>query len=189
MEYKLATSTTVDRSRTVQPHRSAARCAPIRQSVRVPRRLPYTDGSVIAVPLRTGGYALGVVAAHDGHGGVIGYFFDRKYVALPALEYLDRLTPASAVRVMRFGDLGLVRGTWPVLGPLGGWVSDDWPIPAFGRRDLSGRAYRVTYDPSDLADACREEVISDEEVNRLPRDALSGSGAVERVLTELATRS
>lgn len=150
------------------------------------RRLPYRDGDWFAVPLRDGhGYGVGIVARHDGRGGVIGYLFDHRSEKVPTLEEVSGFRPSEAIRVMRFGDLGLVKGQWPVLGQRGEWQPDEWPIPDFGRREPTGRAFRVIYSADDLRGPVREEPITDSACDKLPRDALSGSGAVERVLTEL----
>lgn len=152
----------------------------------MPRRLPYSDGDWFAVPLRDGaGYGVGVVARHDRRGGVIGYFFNLRSEDVPTMDDVTGLHPSDAIRVMRFGDLGLIKGQWPILGKRDDWQADDWPIPAFGRREPTGRAFRVIYSSDDLRGPVREEAISDQECDRLPRDALSGAGAVERVLTQL----
>lgn len=152
----------------------------------MPRRLPYGDGDWFAVPLREGGgYGVGVVARHDRRGGVIGYFFPLRSDEAPTLADVAGLRPSDALRVMRFGDLGLIKGQWPILGKLEDWRDEDWPIPPFGRREPTGRAFRVIYSAGDLRGPAREEPISDEECDRLPRDALSGAGAVELVLTQL----
>ena len=150
------------------------------------RPLPYSDGDWFAVPLRDGGgYGVGVVARHDRRGGVIGYLFSLRSEDVPSLDDVAGLRPSDAIRVMRFGDLGLIKGQWPILGKLEDWRPEDWPIPAFGRREPTGRAFRVIYTAEDLRGPVREEPISDEECDRLPRDALSGAGAVELVLTQL----
>lgn len=43
----------------------------------------------------------------------------------------------------------------------------------------------MIYSSKDLRGPVKEEPISQDECDKLPRDALSGAGAVERVLTEL----
>jgi hypothetical protein len=149
-------------------------------------RLPYGDGDWFAVPLRdVSGFAVGMVARHDSQGGVIGYFFNTRWDEAPTVADVAVLGPSEVIRVIRFGALGLIEGRWPVLGKLEDWEADDWPIPVFGRRDISGRAFRVTYSGEDLTDPVREEPISEDECDTLPRDALGGAGAVERVLTAL----
>lgn len=153
---------------------------------RVSKSLPYADGDLIAVPLRDeAGYAVGLIAAHDGLGGVIGYFFNQRFEEAPSLEAASALGSPDVLRAMRFGDLGLVKGGWIVLGEYPEWRPCDWPIPVFGRREPTGRAFKVMYSAKDLRGPEREEAITDGECDLLPRDALSGSGAVERVLTHL----
>ena len=150
------------------------------------RSVPYRDGDLFAVPLRSGGgYGVGVVARHDGRGGVLGYLFGKFFSEVPSLDDVSRLRPSEAIRVLRFGDLGLIEKRWLVLGQVEGWNSNDWPIPAFGRREPTGGTFRVIYSAEDLRGPAREEPISDEECDRLPRDSLSGAGAVELVLTQL----
>ena len=154
----------------------------------MPRRLPYGDGDWFAVPLReNGGYGVGLVTCHDRRGGVVGYFFDLRCDGVPTLADVSGLSPSDALRVMRFGDLGLIKAQWPILGKLEDWSAEDWVLPAFGRRDPTGMAFRVIYSAEDLRGPVREEPISDDECDALPRDALSGAGAVERVLTQLLT--
>jgi hypothetical protein len=116
---------------------------------------------------------------------VIGYFFQERFTEVPLLDSLRSLEARDAVRVMRFGDLGLVKGQWPVLGRRDDWSAEEWPMPVFGRREPSGRAFRVVYSPDDLRGPVAEEPITDHECDQLPRDALSGAGAVEKVLTAL----
>lgn len=150
--------------------------------------LPYSEGDWFTVPLRQGGVALGLVSRADGHGGVIGYFFGPKRWHPVRLDDAIGLSTRDALRVMQFGDLGLLGRmpeTWPILGRLSDWDRDRWPLPDFCRRDISGKAYRVVYSDENLAGPQSEVEISDEECDKLPRDALSGAGAVERVLTHL----
>lgn len=147
------------------------------------KKLPYTNGDFVAVPLHDdGGYAVGLIVAHDGRGIVIGYFFGMRYEQVPPLAVLGGLGVSDAFRGMRFGDLGLLRSEWPVLGQHPNWCADDWPMPWFGRRGTAEKSFKVMYSAGELARPTVEEVITAGECNGLPRDALSGSVAVERVL-------
>ncbi len=151
-----------------------------------PQKLPYREGDVFAVPLRDGGYGIGIVARMDGKGAVLGYFFDRRYEAAPAAADVGRLTALDAVLIQIFGDVGLVRGTWPVIGQLRDWRREEWPMPAFGRHEeLTGRYFRVEYSDDDPNSRPHEVPISQEEFERLPEDGAAGFGFIEARLTRL----
>jgi len=98
----------------------------------------YPDGSVFLVPLRDGGLARGVVARSAPRGKLLlGYFFgprlvSRKEVALSGLE------PENTILRLRSGDLGLLKGLWPVVGKLPDWNPAEWADAV--RRDPTGHS-------------------------------------------------
>ncbi len=151
------------------------------------KQRPYNEGDAFAVPLREGGFGIGVLARalwRRTQCDTLGYFFGPKRTELPSIEELGSLDPKDALLADRFGDLGLHDGTWPVLGPLPNWNRDDWPMPVFGRVKLDndvGLAFH--YDPDDPSKELRHEELPADEVFKLPPYGLSGSGAVEIVLT------
>ena len=100
------------------------------------RRLPYCEGDWFAVPLRDTGYATGLVARADRRGGLLGYFFGPRRESPASLEDLQMLTPSDAILVGQFGDLGLLRGAWPIIGSAGAWDRAAWPMPLFARTDV-----------------------------------------------------
>ena len=58
--------------------------------------------------------------------------------------------------------------------------------PAFGRlEELTGRAFKVIYDDANPNRLVREEQVDPSELTGMPRDGLSGAGAVERILDGL----
>lgn len=145
----------------------------------------YGPGDWFAIPLREGGFAHGLVARASEKGGVVlGYFFGPRRRAIERLDDLADRRAADAVRVMRFGDLSLVDGSWPIVGRSPGWDPEDWPMPHFVRRDpLSGRAWAVLYrddDPSEV----RDEVLA-VQTDDYDRDSVLGAGAVEVVMTRM----
>ena len=150
--------------------------------------LPYTEGDVFAVPLAEDGYAVGVVARMDGQGIVVGYFFGPLRGAPPEANEFADLHAVDNVLVQRFGDVGLIRGKWPILGPLPNWRREEWPTPAFGRHEeLTSRYFRVEY-PDDYPNGLpRESQIARDEFDHLPEDGLAGFGFVEARLTQLLT--
>lgn len=150
------------------------------------RKLTYGEGDWFGVPLREGGFALGVVARMDGRGAVVGYFFGPPVEELPDVHDLDRRRPRDALTIRQFGDLRLLKGQWPVIGKSRGWSRDLWPLPAFGRVDeLGGRAWRVEYSDDDLNRPASETPIPLDEAEALPRNGILGAAAVEMVLASL----
>ncbi len=150
-----------------------------------PEKLPYKEGTWFAIPLRQGGYAAGRVARHSGNGCILAYFFGPKRETIPALDELDNLTSDSAIRVARVGDLGIIEGSWPIIGDSAKWEREKWPIPAFIRKDDIGKAaWRIVY-----ADDNPLQIITEERIpydsSGYERDGLDGAGAAEIVLTRL----
>jgi hypothetical protein len=149
------------------------------------KKLPYKEGTWFAIPLRQGGYAVGRVARHSGKGVVLGYFFGPKREAVPTLDELDELSPASAIRVLRFGDLGMIEDVWPIIGNSPDWEREEWPTPAFIRRDDIGRvAWRVVYDDDNPSKVLSEERIPYDSAG-YERSALAGAAAAEVIISGL----
>jgi hypothetical protein len=146
--------------------------------------LQYSEGSVFLIPLRNGGYARGVVARAGSKGKVLfGYFFGPRIESIGAIA-LDGLNPTDAVLRIRFGDLGLINGAWPILGNIPNWNRTEWPMPEFVRRDpLSGKAWLVRRSDTNPGRIDSERSIDFE--CQLQVDALAGYGAVEIKLTKI----
>lgn len=137
------------------------------------------------VPLRTGGFARGVVARSRRQGRVLfGYFFGPMLPAADSVKTCD-LDPASAVWMARFGDLGLVNGEWRIVGDLSPWDRSAWPMPDFIRLDPmdAKKAKRIRYSD---ADPMVVESTKDVEAELpLPSDGMHGYGSIEIGLTKL----
>ncbi|AUX31440.1 Imm26 family immunity protein [Sorangium cellulosum] len=140
------------------------------------------EGTWFAVPLRSGGFAVGAVARTAASGGVIlAYFFRTVWEQLPSMDDVKHLDPDSAVRILRVGDLAIINEDWAVIGHDQDWHRDRWPVPRFVRRDdLSRRAWAVEY--GDDANVVISETPIEYE-STLERDAVLGTGAAEIVLT------
>ncbi|NGN63855.1 hypothetical protein G5C51_08025 [Streptomyces sp. A7024] len=144
------------------------------------RKLPYSPGDIFVVPLRDHGYVLGVVARANGKGIVLGYFFGPPMEALEESLAARKFEPSAAVKIARFGDLGLIRGKWEIVGRVEPWEPTQWGVPEFCRDG----SVRVTYDDESLV-ICREESIDSNDCQALPQDGLEGAGFVEIKLTRL----
>src|SRR5437868_5248211 len=130
-------------------------------------RVSYREGDWFAVPLRTGGYALGLVARSNRRGKVLGYFFGPKYEQLPPAEAALHLTSRDATLVEMFGDLGLTRGEWPLIHRPTSFEPTSWPVPAFGRINrVDDEAWRVEYSDRTL-EVTREVPARPDEVRHL----------------------
>jgi hypothetical protein len=145
--------------------------------------------SLDTIPLGNGGYATGVVARMAPRGRIIlAYLFGPKRAALPLASDVAMLNPTKAIRRVRAGDLGLMNGSWQVLGDVPGWASHEWPTPPFVRRDpLSKRAWRVEYadiDPSKLV----SETSIPYETSGLEGSGLHGYGSVEELMKKELAR-
>ncbi|HEY1111332.1 MAG TPA: immunity 26/phosphotriesterase HocA family protein [Opitutaceae bacterium] len=148
-------------------------------------KLPYSEGTVFLVPLRNDGYARGVVARSSGLGKVLlGYFFGPRLLSANDIAVRD-LDPANAILRVRFGDLGLITGEWPIRGRIPNWDRLQWPMPDFVRKDLLGRRKPliVRYSDTDPSHIVSETPITDD--TTLTADSMSGYGAVEIRLTKL----
>lgn len=147
------------------------------------RKLPYKEGDWYAVPLQTGGYCLGVVARADGRGRVLGYFFGPPRTQVPTQEDTQGLWADDAKLIAMFGDLGLLRGEWPIVGPSADWERGCWPVPAFARTNLMGQSCRVVYD--DGLQRVGETPARPEALRGLPEDAACGYVSIQIQLTRL----
>lgn len=147
----------------------------------------YPEGTWFAVPLRTGGFAVGIIARlKKMRGGkmILGYFFGKVWAQPPPLEEVIGCRPEEAVHVGRVGDLGLFDGSWPVLGSDPKWRREDWPVPLFIRReDLTERVWLIQRSDHDISKIESETRINP--TTTLQEDCLDGAGSLEIYLTKL----
>jgi hypothetical protein len=146
----------------------------------------YSAGDWFAVPLREGGFAVGLVARASASGVLLGYFFGPKVDEVPSLEAVSGLRANDAAIVRRFGHLGLEQGKWPILGRSTTWEPAAWPMPVFVRyEELSGRSLQVVYADDDPNELLREQQVPPGDAEQGPKDGMLGAGAVEKLLTGL----
>ena len=147
-------------------------------------KIKYSEGDVFAVPLRSGGFARGVVTRTSRAGKIlIGYFFGPKLSDLGGGH--DALQPQDSLAIMRCGDLGIVTGDWPLIDTISDWNRDVWQSPKFLREDpISNRAWLITYADDDPAVEQTAEPCSPGATEH-ERAGLAGSGVVEIRLTNI----
>lgn len=153
-------------------------------------RIHYKEGTWFAVPLRTVGYAVGLVARTNTKGVILGYFFACKNTNIAEWKDSNILHPEDAILIRMFGDLGLSQGEWPILYHASVWDRERWPLPLFGRIAVDQSwATAVQYDEDDVNKIVAEHPTSVAIAQSLPEDGLSGYGAIEIRLTRLLDRS
>jgi hypothetical protein len=150
----------------------------------------YSEGQWFAVPLRKGGYALGIIVrgSYKTKGG-LGYFFGPSYSEVPNDEATWRKIPEEAILITRFGDLGIIDGRWPLIRSSRPFSRGEWPIPKFGSKVslLPNKGLIREYDHNDRGEwkLIREIPVDLKDIAGLPEDVSMGGGAVEIRLTEL----
>lgn len=148
------------------------------------RKLPYQEGTLFAVPLRNGGYGLGLVARLSGDGLVFGYFFGPLRTSIPVMGDVGELSAEDSILRLRFGDLGLLNGEWPIVGQFSGFTRSNWPLPPFVRVDsMAKKAWKTLY--TETLEFISETPCDLELAKENPEDCLAGYGSVEKKLTRL----
>jgi hypothetical protein len=152
-------------------------------------KLTYKEGDVFAVPLGEGGYGVGVVARVGRRGRIVlGYFFGRFFRALPSRAEMPSLLPEEAILIVRFGDLHLIDGRWPIISQIREWHRETWPMPKFVRIEpVSNRVWLVSYSDNDPGQRILEKEIENNASN-YQRDSLKGAGGLEITLAKMLTR-
>ncbi|MFB2582455.1 immunity 26/phosphotriesterase HocA family protein [Herbiconiux sp. P15] len=146
--------------------------------------MPGREGDIVALPLQTPGWGVGVVARTK-RGTRLIYFFGLKYSNPPGPEQVPLLAPESAILIERVSDVGLEDGEWKVVGRVPGWTQDQWPIPRFAERTLRGATRLVTYGQHDFSRPVSIERVPSSVVEGLPSHAFSGHIASSMTLTRL----
>jgi hypothetical protein len=149
------------------------------------KKLPYREGDIFALPLRNGGYSLGVIARSPKRGIILlGYFFPNVYPMVPKPDQIPKLRPQNAIEILIFGDLSLINGEWKIITNIDNFKRDEWPMPKFLRREeLTGRSLLITYADDNPGKKVAQEICSPETTG-YPADILCGAGYVEIVLTK-----
>ncbi|TGT75509.1 hypothetical protein EN802_04475 [bacterium M00.F.Ca.ET.159.01.1.1] len=147
--------------------------------------LPYTEGTLFAIPLRPCGYGVGLVARMAPKGKIIlVYLFCSKHLHLPNADELSDISPDNATRRLRCGDLGLINGKWTIIGKMKVWEAERWPTPDFVHKDsLSNRILIREYSDTDPSRLDRQYSRAASAADLEP-DGLHGYEAVESILTK-----
>ncbi len=155
----------------------------------------YSEGDFFAVPLKTGGFGVGLAVCLGVKHDVVAHFFGPVRESVPSIDDLVNLTELNSAHIEHFLDDGLRDGSWEVIGQYPEWDAYDWPIPKFGWLQRSaadsannspGQAFEVELDEN--LRAARQKKVSIEHFNSLPYEILVGSKDVEITLALALTR-
>jgi len=154
------------------------------------KHIRYSEGQWFAVPLKNGGYALGIIVrgSYKTKGG-LGYFFGPRYSEIPDEQETWRKQPSDAILIGWFGDLGIIQGRWPLIPSTRPFRREEWPVPKFKRIDALNpeKGWLVEYSQEDSGAglSVREVYCDARDLEGLPEDGIYGAGAIENVLTKL----
>jgi len=157
------------------------------------RYIKYQEGQWFVVPLRNGNYTLGIIVrgSFKTQGG-LGYFLEPAN-KIPPNQYdtMDKKAE-GAILITWFCDLGIITDEWQLIPNGKPFVKSEWPVPKFQRIDaLDTRiGYLVEYEQENpkFSEPIRETICSSDDIHDLPKEKLSGSGAIEIILTKLLSK-
>ena len=153
------------------------------------KKIYINEGQWFAVPLRNGGYALGVVVRGNSKSVCLGYFFGPRYEKPPNDEIIWMKKAEDAILITQFGDQGLTNSSWPLIQTTRPFSREEWPIPKFGVEIpfSAGKGFVREYEFNDSGEwrLLRETLVDAKDVMGMPSDSLKGGGSVEVTLTKL----
>lgn len=154
------------------------------------KRIKYREGDWFAVPLRSGGYALGILARGSLRvKGGLGYFFPSRYDHPPTAADVAHLTAQQAIYIHWFGDLGIIEGRWPLIPSDRSFSRADWPVPRFGRVDMfnSELGWITEYRQDDEGSRVplAETRVPVAQIAGLPEEGTASAGFIEVKLAML----
>lgn len=155
------------------------------------KHIKYSEGQWFAIPLRSGGYAIGIIVRgnYKTKGG-LGYFFGPRYDHLPSIVETAPKNKDNFIFIGWFGDLGITNGEWPLIEAEKPFKREEWPVPKFYRiPSLSpGKAVVVEYDQNDqrILHPIREYLVPlSQDILKFPKNTSYGYEAVEIELDKL----
>lgn len=153
---------------------------PVRSARAKPSRARLTEGVCFAIPLPSGGFAVGVLSQLIAGKLPFGYFFGPRRSEPPGEEQLANLDPRTAIARVKFGRTEIDNGRWQAIGRLQQWSPVDWPTPPHTSGEAgAGLVWRVEY-PRDAEP--KLERISVESAHGLGQDIGWGALALEKEL-------
>ncbi len=149
------------------------------------KRIKFRGGEIVLVPLKSGGFARGLIVRSDSKSKLFGRFFwPRLYEEAP-LDQSDIRSGSDIWCKLFLGD-GLQDRRWKVVSMLVDWSAEDWPLPKFKWRPgypySRGPWYEITLSEGTLEEVSRR--IAKSEVGLVDND-IANSRYVEAILDDL----
>ncbi len=148
------------------------------------RKAKYSVGDIFKIPLNDKYLAIGVILRANFKGSVLGYFFlinNKKTFDVTQVDF-DK---SKIVLKCMFGDLGLNKGRWPVIGNIGrDHEMFKIPIKGFYRFDDEDVKYYISQYDENLKFLSENKVSKIHNLNDYIEDSSYGYGLVEKVLVK-----
>ena len=150
------------------------------------QKAKYTIGDIFEIVLNDEKLAIGVILRADFKGSVLGYFFvfNNNKLFNKGQIVFDKNKIAFKCK---FGDLGLIKGIWPIIGHI-----DDnheifkLPVKGFYRFDDEDDKYYISQYDKNLEFVNEKKVLKVNDFNDYIEDSLYGYGLVEKVLLKIS---
>lgn len=147
------------------------------------KKIKINEGVGFAVPLRQGGYGIGLLARQN-KGIALGYFFNKVFTSIPEDLDTSDLNYWKIVLIGQFSCMGIQKELWPILKTNFQFKREEWPIPVLKMQDpITEQYFSVLYDESLLRE--KRKKIDKEEADELFGHGLYGYIALEKKLSTL----
>jgi hypothetical protein len=153
------------------------------------KKIKYREGDLFGIPIKPKGYYIGIVARCSPKSPTcLGFFFGKKFISLPGLDQVHQKAK-EAILIAWFGDLGLIIGDWPIIGPINNFQAEEWPVPLFKRIDLLDPSFGWIVEYPQTAPVFTRSIgetrVEASSLEGLVEDELYGSKALEITLAKL----
>lgn len=151
------------------------------------KKIKVKEGDVFVVPLRQGGYGIGLIARE--HKTItLGYFFDKIYSTVPEVLDTTDIDKWKVTLIGKFSTMGIENGEWPLIKTIINYDRNEWPIPILKmQHPITEQYFAVIYDDTLINE--ERQLITEEEAEKLFSHGLYGYGALEKKLSAILAES
>jgi hypothetical protein len=151
------------------------------------KKIKFKEGQVFAVPLRQGGYVLGILV-REYIKITLGYFFNKIYPTIPDKVDKSEISIDKIALIALFSSMGIEDGYWPLVETNLLFKKGDWPIPLMKMQDpLTEKYYSVLFDETLIND--ERKLISEEIAQKLFDHSLHGYVSLEKKVSTIMANS